>query len=173
MELMIERAPVSVTLVKPSAVDTPFKDHARNLTGAAVRNPPPVYATPLVADAILYAASHRVRELTVGTSGGFLSALNAVAPSAAEPLMAWAAPRLETDAAGRRTLDDNLHHAGRDLRERSFQAGARETSLYTTAQMRPKTTLTLALLAGLAAGAALFGARRAGRSASQSAPPPS
>jgi short-subunit dehydrogenase len=171
MELLAERAPMSVTLVKPSAVDTPYKDHARNLTGAAVRNPPPVYATPLVADAILYAAGHRVRELTVGTAGGLLGALNALAPSAAEPLMAWAAPRLETDAAGRRATDDNLHHAGRDLRERSFQAGARETSLYTTAQMRPKTTFALALLAGLAAGAALFGTRRGGRGDKPAAPP--
>ncbi len=170
MELMAERAPVSVSLIKPSAIDTPYKDHARNLTGAAVRNPPPVYATPLVADAVLYAASHRVRELTVGSSGGLLGALNLLAPSAAEPLLAWAAPRLEKDAGGRRALDDNLHHAGHDLRERSFQAGVRETSLYSTAQMRPKTTFALALLAGLTAGAALFGARRG---AEEAAPPSS
>jgi short-subunit dehydrogenase len=176
MELIAERAPVSVTLIKPSAVDTPYKDHARNLTGVAVRNPPPVYATPLVADAILYAARQPVRELTVGASGGLLGALNALAPAAAEPLMAWAAPRLERDAAGRRrAVSDNLHHAGQDLRERSFQEGVRETSLYSTVQMRPKATLTLALLAGLAAGAALFGARQAGRrdgEAEPAAPPP-
>jgi short-subunit dehydrogenase len=172
MELMAERAPVSVTLIKPSAVDTPYKDHARNLTGAAVRNPPPVYATPLVAEAVLYAARHRVRELTVGASGGLMVVLNALAPSAAEPLMAWAAPRMEKDAAGRKAPDDNLHHAGRDLRERSFQAGVRETSLYSTAQMRPKATFALALLAGLAAGAALFGMSRGGRGGAEDPAPP-
>jgi short-subunit dehydrogenase len=172
MELMAERAAISMTLVKPSAVDTPYKDHARNLTSTAVRNPPPVYATPLVAEAILYAASHRTRELTVGASGGFMAALNALAPSAAEPLMAWAAPRMEKDAAGRKASDDNLHHAGSDLRERSFQAGVRETSLYSTAQMRPRATFALALLAGLAVGAALFGVRRSGRGGAEETAPP-
>jgi short-subunit dehydrogenase len=163
IELMAEQAPVSVTLIKPSAIDTPRKDQALDLVSAALGAPAPVYATPLVADAILYAASHRVRELTVGTASGLLGALNALAPAAAEPLMAWAAKRLKAGGG-----DDNLHHAGRDLRERSFQAGVREMSLYSSAQMRPKTTFALALLAGLAAGAALFGARQAGRPS----PPP-
>jgi short-subunit dehydrogenase len=161
MELMAEHAPVSVTLVKPSAVDTPYKEHARNLIGQELKGPSAVYATPLVAEAILYAARQPVRELTVGATGGLLAALNAVAPSAAEPIMAWAASRMggkgAVVAAG-----DNLHHAGRDLRERSFQAGVRETSLYSAAQMRPKTIMALALVAGVAAGAALFGGRRGG-----------
>ena len=69
MELMREGAPVSVTLIRPSAIDTPYKDHARNLTGAPVKNPSPVYAAPLVAQAILYAAEHKTRELSVGASG--------------------------------------------------------------------------------------------------------
>ena len=73
---------------------------------------------------------------------------------------------MEKDGAGHKALDDNLHHPGRDLRERSFQAGVRETSLYSTAQMRPKATFAIALLAGLAAGAALFGAGRSGRGGS-------
>jgi short-subunit dehydrogenase len=157
MELMAEGAPVSVTLVKPSVVDTPYKEHARNLTGAEVRNAAPVYATPLVADAILYAARHRVRELTVGTSSGLTGALNTLAPALAEPLLAWGASRPNRGDGQVTAVGDNLHRAGQDLRERSFQAGVRETSLYSAAQMRPKTTFTLALLAGIAAGAALIG----------------
>jgi short-subunit dehydrogenase len=164
MELLAEHAPVSVTLIKPSAVDTPYKDHARNLTAVAVHDPLPVYATPLVADAILYAARNRVRELTVGTAGGVLGALNALAPFAAEPLMAWAAPRLERDAVRRSNPGDNLHHASQDLRERTFQTGVRQSSLYSTAQMRPKATFGLALLAGIAAGVALLQVGRPSRS---------
>jgi short-subunit dehydrogenase len=173
MELMAENAPISVTLVKPSTVDTPHKDHARKLTDAAQKNPPPVYAAPLIAEAILYAARHKVRELTVGTTGGLLGALNAVAPSAAEPLMAWAAPK--PGAGGLKMLSsDNLHQAGKDLRERAFHEGVRSSSLYSTAQMRPKTTLALALVAGLAAGAAIFGLSQAeGHETKPLAPPAS
>ena len=168
MELMAQHAPVSVTLIKPSAVDTPSKDHARNLTGAAVRNAPPVYATPLVAQAILYAAEHRVREMSVGAGGPFLAALGVLAPLIAEPLLAWTVPTLNRDRKGRRrSLDDNLHHAGQDLRERSFYGHVHEHSLYSTAQMRPKATFSLAVLAGVLAGAAvtLSGSRRRSRSA--------
>ena len=174
MELIGQRAPISVSLIKPSAMDTPYKDHARNLTGMAVRNPPPVYGASLAAQAILYAAEHRVRELAVGGGGQALAIANAVAPFLIESLLAWTAPALSRDRSGRRrALADNLYDPGQDARERSFQRAVRETSLYTTAQMRPKTTLTLAVLAGLAASAAFrLGAsnRGAGREPDQPDP---
>ena len=155
MELRAQRAPVAVTLIKPSAIDTPSKDHARNLTGAPVKNPPPVYATPLVAQAILYAAEHKVRELTVGGGGRLIALAGMLAPGVTEPLFYWLIPALNSDKDGRkRGAQDNLHHAGQDLRERSFYKGVREGSLYTTAQMRPKQTMALAFVAGLAAVAA-------------------
>jgi short-subunit dehydrogenase len=164
MEMIREGAPVSVTLIKPSAIDTPYKDHARNLTGEPVKNPPPVYATPLVAQAILYAAEHRTREITVGAGGSIIAGLAALAPGIAEPLMAWAAPILQRDPNGRLgALADNLHQPGQDLRERAYYRGVRQESLYTAAQMRPLATLALALAAGLAAAAAFLGGKRLGR----------
>jgi short-subunit dehydrogenase len=173
MELMREGAPVSVTLIRPSAIDTPYKDHARNLTGAPVKNPAPVYAAPLVAQAILYAASHKTRELSVGSSGPILAALGAIAPWAAEPILAWAAPALQRDEEGRRgTRTDNLHQAGQDLRERAYYKGVRESSLFASAQMRPRATLAIAVVAGLAAGAAFFGGRKIGRAAETPPPAP-
>lgn len=172
MEMMEQHAAVSLTLIKPSAVDTPYKDHARNLTGAPIKNPPPVYATPLVAQAILYAAEHRVRELNVGAGGQFLALLGMVAPMASEPLIAFATPSLNRDAgAKRRPATDNLHHAGQDLRERSFYPHVRESSLYSTAQMRPKATFSLILLAAVAAGVAFhLGQKRPVERAPQPAP---
>jgi short-subunit dehydrogenase len=175
MELMAERAPVSLTLIKPSAIDTPCKDHARNLTDGAVKNPPPVYATPLVAQAILHAAEHGGRELTVGGGGRTVAVLDALAPAVVETLLAFIAPALERDRAGkRRTGGDNLYGAGPDLRERAYYRNVRESSLYSTAQMRPKTTLALALLAGLGAAAAFWlGGRRtaAGGEPPETSPP--
>jgi short-subunit dehydrogenase len=162
MEMMEEHAPVSVTLIKPSAVDTPYKEHARNLTGAPIKNASPVYATPLAAQAILYAAEHHVRELNVGAGGQILALAGMLAPSASEPLLAFATPRLSRDKrATARPSPDNLHHAGSDLRERSFHPNVRESSLYSTAQMRPVASWSLVALVALGAAAAFtLGGRR-------------
>jgi short-subunit dehydrogenase len=161
MELIERHAPVSLTLIKPSSIDTPFKDHARNLTGAPVKNVPPIYATPLVADAILYAAEHRVRELTVGGGGRLVSVLSAFAPMLVEPVLSWLTPLLTREKDGvRHGVGDNLHHAGQDLRERSFYKDVRETSLYSSAQMTPGFGLGVALLAGVVVVVAALNGRR-------------
>jgi NAD(P)-dependent dehydrogenase (short-subunit alcohol dehydrogenase family) len=44
MELEEEGAPISVTLIKPSSIDTPYVRHAKNLMPVEPMNPPPVYA---------------------------------------------------------------------------------------------------------------------------------
>src|SRR3546814_20154435 len=80
MELEAERAPVSVTLVKPGAVDTLYEEHARNYLDVEPKNPPPVYAPELVARAILHAAEHRVRDLVVGGGGKAIPLMGRHAP---------------------------------------------------------------------------------------------
>ncbi|WP_404379434.1 SDR family oxidoreductase [Caenispirillum salinarum] len=66
MELLREGAPISVTLIKPTSIDTPYKEHAGAHLDREPTNPPPVYDADLVADAILHAATHRTRVLSVG-----------------------------------------------------------------------------------------------------------
>jgi len=73
MELIREDAAITDSLVKPAAVDSPYSKHARNLTGYATQNPQPVYATHVVADTILYCASHPIREITVGGGGRLIA----------------------------------------------------------------------------------------------------
>ena len=58
MELIAERAPVSVTLIKPASVDTPLPDRARNYMDCRPSLPPPIYPPREVANAILSAAVH-------------------------------------------------------------------------------------------------------------------
>src|SRR5512145_1995293 len=58
VELEEEDAPISVTLIKPSAIDTPYVHHAKNLMAVEPQNPAPVYAPEVVANAILRAAEH-------------------------------------------------------------------------------------------------------------------
>src|SRR5262249_25656888 len=60
---------VSVTQIMPSSIDTPIFQAARTRLGVEPRPVPPVYAPELVAEAIVYAAEHPVRDLVVGGAG--------------------------------------------------------------------------------------------------------
>jgi short-subunit dehydrogenase len=66
MELEKEGAPISVTLVKPAAIDTMFTVHAKNYMEVEPKLPPPIYAPELVAEAILDAAQNPKRDVYVG-----------------------------------------------------------------------------------------------------------
>lgn len=66
MALEKEKAPISVTLVKPAAIDTLHTVHAKHGMEREPALPPPVYAPELVAEAILYAARHPRREVFAG-----------------------------------------------------------------------------------------------------------
>lgn len=71
IELQANDEPVSVTLIQPSAIGTPFPQHARNTTGYRARLPKPIYAPEVVARAILDAAQHQRRDVVVGGAGKF------------------------------------------------------------------------------------------------------
>src|SRR5688572_13876360 len=86
MELEADDAPISVTLVKPSAIDTPYKDHAKNYLAVKAENPPPVYAPETVAETILYCAENPVRDVFVG-AGKLLSAFSKYAPRTTDKIM--------------------------------------------------------------------------------------
>src|SRR5688572_571621 len=76
MELEAEGAPIAVTLVKPSSIDTPFFEKARTRFDVEPQPVPPVYAPEIVADAILRCAVHPTRDVMVGGSGRLLAAAN-------------------------------------------------------------------------------------------------
>src|SRR3954468_24831824 len=81
MELEHDRIPIAVTLVKPSAINTPYPEHARNyLEDGVPALPPPLYAPEVVAEAILRCAEKPVRDVFVGGAGRMQVALGHVAP---------------------------------------------------------------------------------------------
>ena len=80
MELDKEGVPVSVTLVKPNATDTPYPEHAANYMDEEPALPTPAYAPEVVARAILSAAEKPIRDVTVGAKDGVMAALGLVAP---------------------------------------------------------------------------------------------
>ena len=82
MELQNENAPVSVTLIKPSAIATPFAEHARNYMDHEPKLPPPLYAPEDVAEAILLAAKHGGRDVYVGGGGKLINFVGKNLPGA-------------------------------------------------------------------------------------------
>ena len=160
MELMKGAPQISVTLIKPSAVDTPYKEHARNFTGHPISSPPPIYDPALTAEAILYAARRRTREITVGGGGRALALFGQLLPAVAEPLYAWIIPFLSRDRPLNHLRDsDALDQPGRDMSERATTYPlVRRSSLYTRAQLNPEATAAILLTVGVFAVLAL-GAR--------------
>jgi hypothetical protein len=165
---MHDREPISVTLIKPAAIDTPYTKHAQNYMEREPRNPPPYYAPHLVAEAILHAAETPVREITVGSAGRLIEALDHWLPGIADAVMARAVPWWQQSREPARPRGaSGLHEPAGAAEERSGQnVFVRERSAYTWAAMHPVATLGLAAATGLALAAAA-GALTRGRSAAE------
>jgi short-subunit dehydrogenase len=87
MELEEEGAPIAVTLVKPSSINTPFTEHARNYMEEEPEYAGAVYPPEEVARAILRCAEHPTRDVVVGGGGKLMSVMGAVAPRVTDVVM--------------------------------------------------------------------------------------
>ncbi len=149
MELEEGGAPISVTLIKPASIDTGFEEHARNYMEQEPTVPPPVYAPELVAEAILHAARHPVRDLFVGGGGKAFQWGERYAPRMTDYMMERMLFRGQQGGPRLRERD-SLYEPWNDGHASSGRHGfVRRTSLYTSAEMHPWTTA--ALFAGLGA----------------------
>ncbi|WP_135851805.1 SDR family oxidoreductase [Halorussus salinus] len=164
MELEQDGAPVSVTLVKPASIDTPYPDHAKNHMDEAATLPPPVYAPETVARAILDAAENPQRDVYVGGGAKGMAALGHYAAGVLDTVMEKLfVPMQKDDEAPRRDAPNNLDESTGDLEERGgIDRHVSETSAYTEASQRR--SLTGLALAGLGAvGLALYARSRSKR----------
>ena len=101
----LDDAPVSITLIQPTAVNTPYPEHARNYMDREAALPTPQIDPDQVAEAILDAASTPRRDVKVGA----MATLN--------PLVSKVAPRLgdrmAAKQAGRQqAAEPPRHHEG-------------------------------------------------------------
>jgi short-subunit dehydrogenase len=165
MELEMDEAPVSVTLIKPGPIDTPFPEHARNKMDAPATVPPPVYDPKLVAEAILFAAQTPKRELTVGGGGALISAGNLLARATDKVMEVFSGERGQSaDTPPEPGAADNLFEPREDGRTHSNQEHyTRQTSLTLKAQMHPVATAAIIGGGAAAAAGAFFGGRAIAR----------
>lgn len=147
MELEAEKAPVSVTLIHPGRIDTPYNEHARSYLSKQPAHRGMIYPPEAVAEAILYSAEHQKRDMFVGSQAKFAAALGDVAPRLMDKLMEiWMYPSQQSDRPSRDREDNALYHAGYGLEERGTHQGwIRSGSLYVKASTHPVlTTIALA-----------------------------
>jgi short-subunit dehydrogenase len=155
MELEAEEAPVSVTLIKPSAIDTPYKQHAKNYLEVEPENPAPVYSPDTVAETILYCAQNPVRDVFIGAAGKMLSLMDNYAPRFADKFMErnFISGQRSDQPASTNRLEGLYESGDSRLSERGdYDGHVSESSLYTTASLHPviASTAALAVGAGLA-----------------------
>jgi short-subunit dehydrogenase len=82
------KAPVSITLIQPTAVNTPFPQHARNYMGREPKLPPPLINPEQVAEAILKAATEGGRDVKVGAMAVVNTAISKLMPNLGDKLSA-------------------------------------------------------------------------------------
>jgi NAD(P)-dependent dehydrogenase (short-subunit alcohol dehydrogenase family) len=159
IELEKEGAPVVVTLVEPSRIDTPFPEHAMNYLGVEPKHPPGVYAPEIVADAIIACAQSPHRTLRVGGGAKMMAVMEKVAPTLGDKLKRRLAYEGQMSDEAPRATDTLYSPRPNDGRVRGNYPGrVMKRSLYTAAALNPvKTLLGAAAIVGIAS---MIGARR-------------
>jgi NAD(P)-dependent dehydrogenase (short-subunit alcohol dehydrogenase family) len=160
MELEEEGAPVSVTLVKPGSIDTPFFQKARVYIDREPQPVPPVYSPELCARTILECAERPVRDVLVSGMAKVISVAGTVAPRLTDYYMERTTTESQlTDVPVAPGRHDNLYEPVEDDGgERGRYPGrVIEHSVYTRASLHPRQ----ALVAGSALGLAIAAGWRA------------
>ena len=93
----VDQAPVAITLIQPTAVDTPFPQHGRNYMEREPKLPTPQIDPGKVAEAILEAAVDPTREKKVGAMAKINAAVAKISPALANKMEAKQAERQQYD----------------------------------------------------------------------------
>lgn len=137
-ELQAEKAPISVTLVKPGAIDTPYTLHAKNQMEGEPVHVPPVYAPEVVAKTILECATYSIREIGVGFSSRMFPLFDRLSPRFQDFLMSRFF--MENKQSKNKRADHNQevlgHPAPHEGNERgNYEGHVMESSFYTRAAL--------------------------------------
>lgn len=107
----LDEAPVSITLIQPTAVNTPYPQHARNYMAQEPKLPSPMIDPHRVAEAILEAATEGGRDVTVGAMAKLDTTVSKLLPSLGDKMSAMQANRQQRDMPPR-APEGTLFHAG-------------------------------------------------------------
>ena len=156
MELEADKIPISVSLVKPASIDTPFTEHSQNHQAAVPSLPAPVYHADVAAKAILNCCESPQRDVYVGGAAKFYSLMEKFVPRLTDFLM----ERIlmdQSDPKLVRTQSEALFSEGEISEakvEGNYPHHVSKSSLYTAAVQNPGKSCAVAAGLGVAAYAA-------------------
>ncbi|UUI84339.1 SDR family oxidoreductase [Bacillus halotolerans] len=148
MELEKEQVPVSVTLIHPGRIDTPYNEHARSyLDKQPAHYRSMIYPPEAAAEAILFAAEHPKRDMYIGSQAKAIAMLGALFPRLTDRLMEkimYYSQHAERPSKPRE--ESALYHAGYGMHDRGTNKGwLRSRSYYAKATKRPAVTAAVAV----------------------------
>ncbi|HYT74938.1 MAG TPA: SDR family oxidoreductase [Vicinamibacterales bacterium] len=157
MELEHDGIPIAVTLVKPSSINTPYPEHARNYLDEGVPAlPAPVYAPEVVAEAILRCAERPVRDIIVGGAGRLQVAMGALAPRLSDRYMERSMFDRQKTHDRTQPAEGSLEHPQRDGRAYGpYRGRMMRSSVYTRTALSPVSRFLPFAAAGLALAAGI------------------
>ncbi len=136
-ELLHNRSPLHLTMVHLPAVNTPQFDWARNKTGQETKAPSP-YQPEVAADAIVFAATHKRRDVFVGSSTPPTIVASRLAPGVMDRVLARQAYSAQLGKAAVPKTEGNLFQpapGGDQGAHGRFDAGAKtRRDIYTSRQ---------------------------------------
>ncbi|WP_260740577.1 SDR family oxidoreductase [Tunturiibacter lichenicola] len=153
-ELNDERAPVSVTLIQPAAIGTPFALHAKNYTENEANLPQPIYAPEDVARTILLAAEQPRRALHIGGAGKLMGIFSRLTPGLVDTTSSFMI-KSQLKPEPKRHRQDSLWQAGQDGQVRGDQSFIRRSG-YTAAIVNPLASLLVVGAVGVGIGLAVW-----------------
>jgi hypothetical protein len=173
-EVEHEGWPISVSLIHPGRIDTPYNEHAGNYMPMQPVHRGMIYPPEAVAEAILWCASHRKRDMFVGSQAKFAAVLGAIAPRFSDRVMETLMLTSHQSRTRKASADHQraLFEAGYGGHERGTHEPhlLRGGSLYVKATKRPALTAVAALGGGAIALALVRAAK--GNGGTPSSPTP-
>lgn len=167
VELRHDGWPINVAQIMPGSINTPLFSQARTKIGVKPMGVPPIYQPSIVADAILHAAEHQVRDVVVGGAAMAMIGTQRLSPRLLDRLIEPTGFTLQrTDEPKSEQAPNNLFApmAGYDQVEGDFSDQARERSYATWLATHPLGRW--GALAGAALGAVAVRSVRSARARS-------
>lgn len=150
MELEKEKAPVSVTLIHPGRIDTPYNEHAQSYLDKQPVHRGMIYPPEAVAEAILHTAAHPKRDMFVGSQARLGALFGNLVPRLTDKAFELIMFRGQQshDRPSQPMEAGALHEPGYGMHERGTNEGfVRGGSLYVKASKHP--LVSTAAVAGL------------------------